>query len=100
MDEKAQRPGNFPVGFQSRKRLFPVFFGSNGQITVDFLPEKSTHVATYNVKTVISKMMQSVVAKRSIVGTKNTPYLHDRQNSQSQGKKNPRSHPHTLQSTL
>ena len=67
-----QRPANLGTGFQGRKRFVsPIYFSFDGQVAEDILPEECTLTATYYVKTVISKAIQSVSEKRSTVGTRN-----------------------------
>lgn len=95
----------FEKVFRVEKGFLPIDSSFNDQVTVDILPEKSTLTATYHVKAVISIVVRSVREKRSTVGTRNIPLLHD--NASTHKAKfivacldEQYFHPHTIQSRL
>lgn len=72
-----ERPVVLRPGFQSRKRLFSIFFNYQGPVVVDILPQKETITAKYYAKTVLPQVMQSICEQRPNVGTQKTLLLHD-----------------------
>ena len=57
-------------GFHSRKRLFFIFFNTQGPVIVDILPRRLTLIATsYYVETVLSGVKKSIRQQRPAVGT-------------------------------
>ena len=71
------RPVVLRPDFQSRKRLFTIFFSSNGQLVVDTLPENTTLNSTYYVENCLHKLVQSVTEQRPTVGLRKSLLLHD-----------------------
>lgn len=71
------RPVVLRQGFQSRKRLFSIFFNAQGPTAVDILPEKTTINASYYTGVVLPKVVKEVCNQRPTVGTSRTLLLHD-----------------------
>ena len=64
-------------GFQSRKRLFTVFFNYQGSVAVDILPANTTVTGSYYAETVLPKVAQEISSQRPNSGTQNVLLLHD-----------------------
>ncbi|GFS27828.1 transposase [Elysia marginata] len=64
-------------GFQSRKRLFTVFYNYSGPLVVDILPLDTTMTATYYVQNVFSQVKSAINEQRPKVSTSRTLLLHD-----------------------
>ena len=45
--EDEPRPKVLKTGFRSRKRMFTIFFNTQGPVVVDIMPDKATITATY-----------------------------------------------------
>ena len=71
------RPVVLRPGFQSRKRLFSIFFNAQGTVAIDILPEKASITATYYTEVVLPKVVKEVCNQRPTVGTSRTLLLHD-----------------------
>ena len=71
------RPVVLRPGFQSRKRLFSIFFTTQGLVAIDILPEKSTITASYYTQVVLPKVVGKIHEQRPTVGTQRTLLLHD-----------------------
>ena len=71
------RPTVLRPGFQSRKRLFTVFFNSSGLVALDILPEKTTVTAKYYTEVVLPKVEDSICEQRPTIKTSKTLLLHD-----------------------
>ena len=73
--------GDRPVvlwpGFQSRKRLFTVFFSTQGVVAIDILPAKTSVTATYYTEVVLRKVVEAICEQRPTVGCSRTLMLHD-----------------------
>ena len=73
--------GDRPVvlwpGFQSRKRLFTVFFSTQGVVAIDILPAKTSVTATYYTEVVLRKVIETICEQRPTVGCSRTLMLHD-----------------------
>ncbi|GFR96094.1 transposase [Elysia marginata] len=54
VDGQGDRPVVLRSGFQSRKRMFTVFFNYSGPLVVDILPQDTAMTATYYVQNVLS----------------------------------------------
>ncbi|GFR66904.1 transposase [Elysia marginata] len=63
-------------GFQSRKRVFTVFFNYSGPLVVDILPKDTTMTATYYVQNVLSQMKSAINEQRPKISTPRTLLLH------------------------
>ena len=48
-------PEVLKTGFSSRKRMFTIFFSSQGPVVVDIMPDKATITATYYTTSVLPK---------------------------------------------
>ncbi|GFR71508.1 transposase [Elysia marginata] len=57
------RPVLLRPGFQSRKRMFTVFFNYSGQLAVDILPQDTTMSATYYIQNVLSQVKSAITAQ-------------------------------------
>ncbi|GFR95162.1 transposase [Elysia marginata] len=55
VDGQGDRPVVLRPGFQSRKRLFTVFFNYRDPLVDDILPQDTTMTATYYVQNVLSQ---------------------------------------------
>lgn len=77
IDEKGDRPVVLRPGFQSRKRMFTVFFNYRGPVAVDILPKDTTMTSQYYVQTVLPQVKKSLDEQRPTVGTSRTLLLHD-----------------------
>ena len=71
------RPVVLLAGFQSRRRLFSIFFNTQDLVAVEFLPEKSTLTASYHTQVALPKVVGKVHEQRPTVGTQRTLLLHD-----------------------
>ena len=71
------RPVVCRPGFQSRKRLFTIFFNYEGPVAVDILPEKQTVTGGYYRETVLPKVVKEITERRPKTGTSRTLILHD-----------------------
>ena len=56
VDEKGDRPVVLRPGFQSRKRLFTVFFNCYGPVVVDILPKDTTMTSAYYVQNILPQI--------------------------------------------
>ncbi|GFR62429.1 transposase [Elysia marginata] len=77
VDGQIDRPAMLRPGFQSRKRMFTVFFNSRGSLAVDILPQDTKMTATYYVQDVLSQVMSAINEQRSKFSTSKTLFLHD-----------------------
>ena len=71
------RPVVCKPGFQSRKRLFTIFFNHEGPVAVDVLPEKATMTGRYYRDTVLPQVVFELNDRRPITGTSRIMILHD-----------------------
>ncbi|GFR66847.1 transposase [Elysia marginata] len=71
------RPVMLHPGFQSRKRMFTVFFNYSGPLVGDILPQDTTMTATYYVQNVLSQVKSAINEHRPKVSTFRTLLLHD-----------------------
>ena len=71
------RPVVLRPGFQSRKRLFSIFFSTQGVVALDILPAKASITATYYTKVVLRRVVDAICEQRPTVGTSRTLMLHD-----------------------
>jgi histone-lysine N-methyltransferase SETMAR len=60
LSEDEPRPEVLKTGFRSRKRMFTMFFNTQGPVAVDIMPEQSTITARYYTETVLPKVLQHV----------------------------------------
>jgi len=58
LSEDEPRPQILKEGFRSRKRLFTIFFGTQGPICVDIMPQGSTITAQYYTDQVLPQVLQ------------------------------------------
>lgn len=58
LTEDEPRPDVLKTGFRSRKRMFTIFFNSQGVVAVDILPEGSTVTAKYYTETVLPAVLE------------------------------------------
>ncbi|GFR82580.1 transposase [Elysia marginata] len=74
-----QRDRHFVLrpGFQSRKRMFTVFFNYSGPLVVDILPQDTTMTATYYVQNVLSQVKSAIYEQRPKVSTSWTLLPHE-----------------------
>ncbi|GFR94651.1 transposase [Elysia marginata] len=77
VDERGDRPVVLRPGFQSRKRMFTVFFNYSGPLLVDILPQDTTMTATYYVQNVPSQANSAINEQRPKVSTSRTLLLND-----------------------
>ncbi|GFR98342.1 transposase [Elysia marginata] len=77
VDGQGDRPVVLRPGFQSRKRLFTVFFNYRGPLVVDMLPQDTTMTATYYVQNVLSQVKSAINEQRPKVSSSRTLLLHD-----------------------
>ncbi|GFR82642.1 transposase [Elysia marginata] len=64
VDGQGDRPVVLRPGFQSRKRMFTVFFNYSGPLVVDILPQDTTMTATYCVQNVLSQVKSAINEQR------------------------------------
>ena len=57
LHEEEPRPQILKTGFRSRKRMFTIFFNSQGPVCVDIMPQDSTITAQYYTTEVIPKVI-------------------------------------------
>ena len=55
--EDEPRPEVLKTGFRSRKRVFTIFFNTQGPVVVDIVPDKATITATYYTTSVLPKVL-------------------------------------------
>ncbi|GFR91989.1 transposase [Elysia marginata] len=60
VDGQEDRPVVLRPGFQSRKRMFTVFFNYSGPLVVDILPQETTMTATHYVQNVLSQVKSAI----------------------------------------
>ncbi|GFR69356.1 transposase [Elysia marginata] len=77
VDGQEDRPVVLCPGFQSRKRMFTVFFNYSGPLVVDILPQDTTMTATYHVQNVLSQVQSAINEQRPKASTSRTLLLHD-----------------------
>ncbi|GFR73263.1 transposase [Elysia marginata] len=77
VDEQRDRPVLLRPGFQSRKRMFTVFFNYSGPLVVDILPQDTTMTATLYVQNVLSQVKSAINEQRPKVSTSRTLLLCD-----------------------
>ncbi|GFR81410.1 transposase [Elysia marginata] len=77
VDEQVDRPAMLRPGFQSRKRMFTVFFNYRGSLAEDILPQDTTMTNTYHVQDVLSHVKSAINEQRPKVSTSKTLFLHD-----------------------
>ncbi|GFR61483.1 transposase [Elysia marginata] len=77
VDGQGDRPVVLRPGFQSRKRLFTVFFNYSGPLVVDILTQDTTMTATYYVQNVLSQVKSAINEQRPKVSTSRTLLLHE-----------------------
>ncbi|GFR80958.1 transposase [Elysia marginata] len=77
VDGQGDRPVVLRPGFQSRKRMFTVFFNYSGPLAVDILPQDTTMTATYYIQNVLSQVKSAINEQRPKVSTSRTLLLHD-----------------------
>ncbi|GFS15076.1 transposase [Elysia marginata] len=77
VEGQGDRPVVLRPGFQSRKRMFTVFFNYSGPLAVDILPEDTTMTAIYYVQNVLSQVKSAINEQRPKVSTSRTLLLHD-----------------------
>ena len=53
--EDEPRPEVLKTGFRSRKRMFTIFFNTQGPVVVNIMPDKATITATYYTTSVLPK---------------------------------------------
>ena len=79
------RPVVCKPGFQSRKRLFTIFFNHEGPVAVDVLPEKATMTGRYYRETVLPQVVSELNERRPITGTSRIMILHDNASAHKTG---------------
>ena len=77
MAEDELRPVVAKKGFQSRKRLFIIFFNCEGPVVVDILPEKTTLTGTYYRQNILPGLIQDIEQNRPTTGVKDILSHHD-----------------------
>ncbi|GFR58930.1 transposase [Elysia marginata] len=77
VDEQGDIPVVLRPGFQSRKRMFTVFFNYSGPLVLDILPQDITMTATYYVQNVLSQVKSAINEQQQKVSTSKTLLLHD-----------------------
>ncbi|GFS24224.1 dihydroorotate dehydrogenase (quinone), mitochondrial [Elysia marginata] len=77
VDGQGDRPIVSRPGFQSRKRMFTVFFNYSGPLVVDILLQDTTMTAIYYVQKVLSQVKSAINEQRPKVRTSRTLLLHD-----------------------
>ena len=75
--EDEPRPVVARKGFQSKKRLFTIFFNCEGPVLVDMLPEKTTLTGTYYRQNILPGVIQDIEQKRPTTGVKDVLLHHD-----------------------
>ncbi|GFR75370.1 transposase [Elysia marginata] len=76
--ETIVRPVVLHPGFQSRKRMFTVFFNYSGPHAVAILPQDTTMTATYYAQNVLSQVKSATNEQRPKVSTSRTLLLCDK----------------------
>ncbi|GFR86300.1 transposase [Elysia marginata] len=76
VDEQGEKHVVLSPGFQSRKRMFTVFFNYSGPLEVDMLPQDTTMTATYYVQNMLSQVKSAINEQRPKVSTSRTLLLH------------------------
>ena len=71
------RPVAARISFQSRKRLFIIFFNCEGPVLVDILPEKITLTGTYYRQNILPGVIRDVEQKRPTTGVKDVLLYRD-----------------------
>ena len=77
ISEARVRPVIFRPGFQSKKRLFGIFFNHAGPLVVDILPGKTVLTSRHYIGTVLPKVVVAVHKQRPNVGTMRILLFHD-----------------------
>ncbi|GFS06493.1 transposase [Elysia marginata] len=77
VDGQEDRPVVLRPGFQSRKRMFTVFFNYSDPVAVDILPQDTTMTSTYYVQNMLSQVKSAINEQRPKVSTSRTLLLHD-----------------------
>ncbi|GFS01227.1 transposase [Elysia marginata] len=77
VDGQGDRPVVLRPGFQSRKRMFTVFFNYSGPLVVDILTQDTTMTATYYIQNMLSQVKSAINEQRPRVSTSRTLLLHD-----------------------
>ncbi|GFR61250.1 transposase [Elysia marginata] len=77
VDGQGDRPVVLRPVFQSRKRMFTVFFNYSGQLVVDILHQDTTMTATYYVQKMLSQVKSAINEQQPKVSTSTTLLLHD-----------------------
>ena len=75
--EDEPRPVLARKGFQSKKRLFTIFFKCVGPLLVDILLEKTTLTGTYYHQNILPGMIQDTEQKRPTTSVKDILLHHD-----------------------
>ncbi|GFR74246.1 transposase [Elysia marginata] len=76
VDGQGDRPVVLRLGFQSRKRMFTVFFNCSGPLEVDILHQDTTTTATYYVQNALSQVKSAINEQRPKVSTSRALLLH------------------------
>ena len=79
------RPVVCKPGFQSRKRLFTIFFNHEGPVAVDVLPEKATMTGRYYRENVLPQVVSALNDRRPVTGTSRIMILHDNASAHKTG---------------
>ncbi|GFR79767.1 transposase [Elysia marginata] len=77
IEGQGDSPAVLRPGFQSRKRMFTVFFNYSGPLVVVILPQDITMTATYYVQNVLSQVKSAINEHPPKVSTSRTLLLHD-----------------------
>ncbi|GFR71178.1 transposase [Elysia marginata] len=64
VDGQGDRPVVLRPGFQSRIRMFTVFFNYSGPLVVDILPQDTTMTATYYLQNELSQVKSAINEQR------------------------------------
>ena len=75
--EDEPRPVVARKGFQTRKRLFTIFFNCEGPVLVDILPKKTTLTVTYYRQNILPGVIQDIEQKRPTTGVGGVLLHHD-----------------------
>ena len=75
--EDEPRPFVARKAFQSRKRLFTIFFNCERPVLVDILPEKTTLTGNYYRQNILPGVIQDTEQKRPTTGVKDVLLKHD-----------------------
>ena len=59
LTEDEPRPEVLKAGFRSRKRMFTIFFNTQGVVALDILPDKATINAKYYTETVLPQVLKN-----------------------------------------